>query len=361
MIIGIPKEIKDHETRVALLPEAVRALLRRGHEVLVQSRAGEGAGYSDAEYREAGARLVSSARGLYQNSQLIVKVKEPLPREYGFFRKDLLLFCFLHLAANPKLTLRLVRSGITALGFETLEDRQGGTPLLKPMSEIAGRLASQLAVQYLRSDLGGKGVLLSPTEYSEPGRVVIIGGGNVGRASAEVAAGLGARVLVLDRYPGPLRRWAQPFPNIELSKSSPGKIARALLQADLVVGAVYIPGARTPRVIRREMVKNMEKGSVLIDVAVDQGGASETTRPTTISHPVYELYGVLHCAITNMPALVGRTSSKVLSRVILPYVLEVARRGSAQELLQDRALHSAVNVSGGRVIHPQVAASLAGC
>lgn len=360
MILGVPKEIKDHENRVALLPEAVQLLVRRGHRVLVQCLAGVGAGYADQEYRRVGARLIKTAAELYRNSELVVKVKEPLPGEYSFFRRDLTLFCFLHLAANPKLTRRLARSGITALGFETLEDREGGTPLLKPMSEIAGRLATQLAVQYLRSDLGGKGVLLSPTEYSDPGKVVIIGGGNVGRASAEVAAGLGARVLVLDRAPEPLRRWARWFPNIELAKSTPAKIARQLRNADLVVGAVYIPGARTPRVITRKMVKAMQRGSVLIDVAVDQGGVSETTRPTTISHPVYELYGVLHCAITNMPALVSRTSSQVLSRVILPFVLKVAKKKSPSEILADRELRTAVNVSGGKVIHPQVLASLKG-
>lgn len=358
MIIGIPKEIKDHEKRVALLPEAVRALVRRSHRVLLQRNAGSGCGYSDTAYRKAGASIVASAGELYQRSQLVVKVKEPLPKEYPFLREDLTLFCFLHLAANPHLARALLNSGGTALGYETVEDRQGRTPLLKPMSEIAGRLSTQLGMNYLRTDLGGKGVLLSPTEYSPRGRVVVIGGGSVGRAAAEVAAGLGARVLVLDRHPEPLKKWANSFPTIDLVKSSASSIGRSLTMADLVIGAVHIPGARTPQVIKRDMVKEMEEGSVLVDVAVDQGGASETTRPTSLSQPTYEKYGIIHCAIPNMPAMVSRTSSQVLSNAILPYVMEISRKKRVTDLLKDKVLKSAVNIYGNRIIHPRVKASL---
>jgi alanine dehydrogenase len=352
VIIGIPREIKDRESRVALLPSAVATLRRRGHRVLVQSRAGIGAGYSDADYRTAGAAIAPSAARLWRDAELVVKVKEPLPAEYRFFRRDLRLFCYLHLAAAPRLTRALERSGIQALAFETLV-QDGRTPLLKPMSEIAGRLSVTIGAHFLQSDRGGRGVLLSPTDFSAPASVVVVGGGNVGRAAAEAAAGLGARVLVFDARPEALGKWAGRYSNLTLHLATPARIARALREADLAVGAVYVPGARAPRVIRRSMVKDMPLGSVLVDVAVDQGGAAETTRPTSHSRPVYRTYGVWHYAVPNMPALVSRTASQALSKVILPYVLGVAN-SKDRDLPRDSRLSSAINLWEGEIVHPEL-------
>jgi len=359
MIVGVPKEIKDHEGRVALLPDAVAALVSGGHRVLVQHRAGEGSGYPDALYRKAGAELVTTARSLYGASQMVVKVKEPLPAEYDYFRPDLRLFCYLHLAANPRLTRALVRSGVEALAFETLIEGRA-TPLLRPMSEIAGRLSVTIGAHFLQTDKGGKGVLLSPTDFSEGASVVVVGGGSVGRAAAEVAAGVGARVTVFDIRPEALRMWAKRFPSLRVEASSSKAIAEALKQADLAVGAVYVPGAKAPQVIRRAMVQRMEPGSVLVDVAVDQGGTSETTRPTSHSNPIYRRYGVIHYAVPNMPALVSRTASQVLSRVLLPYVLRVAEKKTTEEMQADSAIASSLNIIEGKISHPAVSASLNG-
>lgn len=354
MIVGIPKETKDHELRVALLPDAVPDLIRAGHTVLLQSGAGCGCGYSDREYQKAGATLLSNATAIWANSDLVVKVKEPTPAEYPLFRRGLRLFCYLHLAANRRLTKALLRSGVFALGFETLQDSRGDTPLLKPMSEIAGRLSAVLGANLLRTDLGGRGVLLSPTQFSMAGTVVVVGGGNVGRAAAEVAAGMGGSVWVFDLYPKKLSAWRKRQPRIEVFRPSHERLTRALSQADLAIGAVYIPGARAPKVIRRSMVRNMQPGSVLVDVAVDQGGAAETTRPTSISDPTYKCFGVIHSAIPNLPTLVCRTASQALSRTILPYVLRVAGIKRSEDLLRDRILKTAVNIAGGKIIHPRV-------
>jgi alanine dehydrogenase len=358
VIIGIPKEMKDQEKRVALLPEAVAVLAASGHRVLVQKGAGTGSGYADAEYRSAGATMVPRAELLYKTSEMVVKVKEPLRAEYRFFRPNLKIFCYLHLAANRSLTRALLKSGAVALGFETLEDAQGGTPLLKPMSEIAGRLAVMLGGHYLQKNHGGRGVLLSPTHFSPPGKVTVVGAGSVGRAAAELAAGLGAEVVVLDIRAVELEPWARDFSNIRLLLSEKNSLSAHLRDSDLVVGAVYVHGARTPKVISREMVRGMPKGSVLVDVAVDQGGAAETTRPTSISRPIYLRYGVVHCAVTNLPALVSRTASQALSRAILPYVQKVAEKTSWEELTRDSLLTSAVNVAAGKIIHSKVKASL---
>jgi alanine dehydrogenase len=357
VIIGVPKEIKDHEGRVVLLPEAVAELVRAGHRVLVQRGAGAGSGYPDALYRQAGAALVPQARALYAQSDLVVKVKEPLPKEYGYFRKGLRIFCYLHLAANPRLTRALCRSGVEALAFETLMEG-GATPLLRPMSEIAGRLSVVVGAHFLQTDHGGKGVLLSPTDFSAGASVVVVGGGSVGRAAAEVAAGMGARVTVLDLKPAALIFWGKNFPAVKIDFSTPESVAQALRTADLVVGAVYVPGAKAPKVIRRAMVRRMEPGSVLVDVAVDQGGASETTRPTSHSHPVYRRYQVLHYAVPNMPALVSRTASQVLSRAALPYVVKVAALPDITQVAADPVLSGAINVRDGKVTHPAVRASL---
>ncbi|MFO1463401.1 MAG: alanine dehydrogenase [bacterium] len=357
MRVGIPKEIKDHEGRVALLPEAVAQLVAAGHQVLVQRGAGAGSGHADSLYRRAGAELVAGARPLYARSEMVVKVKEPLPKEFGFFRPGLRIFCFLHLAANPGLVRALCKHRVTALAFETLVEG-GTTPLLRPMSEIAGRLSVIVGAHYLQSNQGGRGVLLSPTDYSEGARVTIVGCGSVGRAAAEVAAEMGARVHALDLRPEPLAAWAARFSNLRLEASSPQVIAASLREADLAIGAIYIPGAKAPKVIRRAMVRRMEPGAVLVDVSVDQGGASETTRPTSHSQPVYRRYGVIHYAVPNMPALVSRTASQVLSRAVLPYVKRVAALEEVAQLEADPVLRGAINVRGGEVTNPAVLASL---
>lgn len=358
MRIGLPKELKEKETRVALTPEAVGSLIRDGHNVLIQRGAGRLSGFPDSLYRQTGAKMVSTLAEIYRRVDLVVKVKEPLPREYKFFRPGLILFCYLHLAPNKKLVHALCKSRVTALGFETLLDSRGRTPLLRPMSEIAGCLSAQLGAQFLRSDAGGKGTLLSATDYSPPGKVLVVGAGNVGRAAAKVAAGMGARVLALDRHPGPLRSWAKKFSNIHLQTYTPAALRRNISKADLVIGSIYIPGARTPQLIRKAMVRSMAAGSVLVDVAVDQGGAAETTHPTTIARPVYRRFGVIHCAIPNLPALTGRSATQALSKVILPYVRRVAGKRSAEKILQDGMLKSAVNIHRGKIIHPAVLKAL---
>ncbi len=357
VIIGIPREIKDNEKRVALLPDAVAALVREDHQVFIQKGAGDGSDFPDREYLGAGARLLPNARALYRSSELIVKVKEPLPAEYPYFREGLKFFCYLHLAANRRLTRELMKKRVIALAFETLEDETGGTPLLRPMSEIAGRLSVTLGAHYLQKNYGGRGVLLSPTHFSPPGKVCVIGGGSVGRAAAEVAAGLGARVVVLDIQLAKLEAWAKSLPNLELLACSPESLALHLSDSDLVVAAVYVHGASAPKIITKAMVRGMPKGSVLMDVAVDQGGASETTRATSISQPIYLRYGIVHCAVPNLPALVSRTASQALNGAILPYVQRVAGLESLASLIRDPLLASALNVAEGRIVHSKVRAS----
>lgn len=354
VIIGLPKEIKDQEERIALLPSVIKKLTKLGHQVLVQQGAGQGSGYPDSDYRHAGAKLLKGAAAIYSRSELIIKVKEPLPSEYSELRNGQLLFCYLHLAANLKLVDVLRKRGVRALGFETLLDAQGHTPLLSPMSEIAGRLSTQLGAQFLRTDSGGKGLLLSPTAQTAPGRVVVVGGGHVGRAAAEVAAGLGARVQVFDIKPKALQSWAKGLCGLVIKKSTESALTRAMERADLVIGSVYVPGAKTPQVIRREMVRSMAPGSVLVDVAVDQGGASETTHSTSITDPIYKKYGVIHSAIPNLPALVSRSASQALSKVLWPYVRKLCALKDPQQVLTQTAFRGAVNVWDSQVIHPKV-------
>lgn len=354
MIIGLPKEIKDHEERIALLPGVVEKLSKLGHRVFVQQGAGQGSGYHDSDYRHAGAKLVRSAASVYARSELIVKVKEPLPPEYSKLRKGQLLFCYLHLAANMKLIDVLRKRGVRALGFETLLNAKGQTPLLSPMSEIAGRLSTHLGAQFLRTDSGGKGLLLSPTAQTAPGRVVVVGGGYVGRAAAEVAAGLGAIVQVFDIKPKVLKSWAKKQDGVAVKKSTESALARAMKRADLVIGSVYVPGAKTPQVIRRDMVRSMAPGSVLVDVAVDQGGASETTQATSITDPIYKKYGVIHSAIPNLPALVSRSASQALSKVLWPYVRKLCAVKDPGQVLKQSTFRGAANVWDSQVIHPKV-------
>ncbi len=322
-IIGIPKEIKDGEQRVVLIPAEVKELCKKGYQVYVQQHAGVGAGYVDDDYRKAGAKICKQAKQIWQESDLVVKVKEPLPQEFKFFRKNLKLFCFLHLAANPKLAAALKKSHIAAFGFETYLNKQGKTEILRPMSEIAGRLSITLALHYLRKDQGGRGILLSPTLTTDPGHVVVVGGGAVGLAAVELALGLQAKVSLIDLHPEHFTYLENRFPDLKVLPAKVHLLARAMRTADVVIGAVHVPGAKTAKVIRKWMVQLMSPGSVLVDVAVDQGGASETTHVTSLSHPVYVKYGVTHVAIPNMPAMAPRTASQALSKVVAPHLIEV--------------------------------------
>lgn len=354
MLIGIPKEIKDHETRVPLTPGAVKKLIQFGHEIWIEKNAGLLSGFPNQEYQKVGATVVHSAQKIYGQCPLVVKVKEPLISEYKYFHKRLTLFCFLHLAANSKLTQALLENKVTALGFETLMNPNGQLPLLQPMSEIAGRLSVSIGMNYLRSDLNGRGILLSPTNFSPAGRVCILGGGNVGRAAAEVAIGLRAQVELIEKFPQYIEEWKKKFPQIKIKKPSVSILKKSLSQADLVIGATAIPGAKTPKLITTDMIKNMKHNAVFVDVAVDQGGSSETTQVTNLSQPTYRQFNVIHYAVPNIPAMVGRTSSEALSKVLLLYLKKLASRGYLQGVASDKTFASALQMTQGEIIHPSL-------
>jgi alanine dehydrogenase len=353
MRIGIPKEIKPREGRVALVPAAVSELTRHGHEVVVQAGAGVASGYPDVDFRQAGAQIVEDATALYARSRMILKVKEPVPVEYGLLRADHLLFSYLHLAALPELARALCDRGLTAVGFETVTER-GKLPLLAPMSDVAGRLAVQIGATLLHSNNGGRGVLLGGLPAGERGHVVVLGAGVAGGNAAAVAAALGAQVTVFAPSRASLERMHALGPNVTALSSYPASIADAVHTADLLIGAVLIPGARAPKVVTRAMVEQMKPGSVIIDISVDQGGCVETIRPTDYDHPTYLEYDVIHFGVTNMPGAVPRTSSQALATSLLPYVLRLA----ADNGLTDPAIASGINVAGGRVVHPAVAAAV---
>lgn len=355
MRIGIPKEIKPLEGRVALLPEAVGELVRSGHEVLIQTRAGEASGYPDDAYTAHGARIAADAAALYAQATLIVKVKEPIAAEYALLRAEHVLFSYLHLAAVPELARTLMQKGLTAVAFETVEVN-GRLPLLAPMSEIAGRLALQIGAHLLHRPLGGRGLLLGGLPGTERGRVVVLGAGEAGGAAVAAAAALGAEVTVLARSRDSLLRMHALGPNVTALHSSHGAIAEAVRTADLLVGAVLITGARAPHLVTRAMVESMCTGTVIVDISVDQGGCIETIRPTDYRDPTYTEAGVIHFGVTNMPGAVPRTASQALSGAISPYVARLAR----PDWEQDAGLRSGLNVRAGRIAHPAVAAALAG-
>ncbi|MHB1587162.1 MAG: alanine dehydrogenase [Acidiferrobacteraceae bacterium] len=351
MRIGIPREIKPMEGRVALVPSAVSELCRAGHEVMVERDAGLLAGYTDKDYRSAGAQTVPGPEDLYAGARLIVKVKEPVPSEYAMLRAEQLLFSYLHLAANPGLAEALCATGLMAVGFETVE-HQGRLPLLAPMSDIAGRLATQIGATLLHMPSGGRGILLGGLAGTERGKVVVLGAGEAGGNAVRVAAALGAEVTVFERVRERQQAMYQVGSNVTALSPHDDLVQAAVGQADLVIGAVLIVGARTPRLVSAATVARMRSGSVIVDVAVDQGGCIETTRPTDYTAPVYSVNGVLHFAVTNMPGAVPRTASQALSAVLLPYVLMLAARGN------DPAVESGVNVRDGRIVHPAVVAAL---
>ena len=358
MLIGVPKEIKDNEYRVAIVPSGVSALTDKGHEVIVEATAGAGSGFSDDLFIEAGARVVSSAEEVFQAADMIVKVKEPMAPEYGMLKKGQVVFTFFHLVADPALFEAVLNSGITAIAYETIEEESGRVPILEPMSEVAGRLAVQVGAHYLLKPQGGRGVLLSGVPGVKKGRVLIIGAGTVGLNAVKVAVGLGAEVTVMDLDIDRFRHIDDLFGGeVETLVSNPENVGKALLDCDLLIGAVHLPGARTPNIVTRGMVRTMKEGSVIVDVSVDQGGCVETTRPTTHSNPTFLEYGVLHYGVTNMPGSVPRTSTFALTNATLPYVMKLAELGLERAVNEDAAIALGVNVHMGKVTNSAVAES----
>ena len=356
MIIGVPKEIKDKEYRVPLTPGGAESLIHAGHQVLVQSGAGIGSGFSDEQYREGGAQIAQTSEAVFSSAEMIVKVKEPLPEEYHFMRPGLLLFTYLHLAANEELSSVLVDQGVNAIAYETVQLANGSLPLLTPMSEIAGRMAVQIGAHYLEETEGGRGILLGGVPGVRPGSVVILGGGTVGTNAAQVALGLGARVTLIDINLDRLRYLDQVMHgNFGTIASNRRNIAEAVRRAELLVGAVLLPGAKAPVLVSQEMIASMAPGSVAIDVAVDQGGCIETIHPTCHSNPTYTVDGVIHYAVPNIPGAVPRTSTYALSNATLPYITKLANAGFVEAIRQDAALSKGVNTSAGRITCEAVA------
>ncbi|MGH9182280.1 MAG: alanine dehydrogenase [Acidimicrobiales bacterium] len=357
MIVGVPTEIKDHEGRVALTPNGVRELVGHGHRVRVERGAGEGSSIPDAEYSAAGAEPVD-AEGAWAG-ELVVKVKEPQAEEWPHLRPDLVLFTYLHLAANPGVAEALLQAKTTALGYETVQLPGGELPLLAPMSEVGGRLATQIGAHYLEAGSGGRGVLLGGAPGVAPARVVVLGAGNVGWNAAWIAAGMEAEVILLDRDLDRLR-WVDQIHRgrIMTLASNRGAVERAVAEADLVIGAVLVPGRRAPTVVTEEMVRSMRRGAVLVDVAIDQGGCVETSHETTHTDPVYEVHDVLHYAVANIPAAVPHTSTYALTNATLPFVLAIAQDGLSRAVEADPALRAGLNTVAGQVVNSAVAAAL---
>ncbi len=356
MIIGVPKEIKDKEYRVSLTPGGAESLVHTGHKVLIQTGAGVGSGFTDDQYREAGARILLTAEDVYGDAELILKVKEPLPSEYPFLRPGLLLFTYLHLAANQELTQTLVERQVTGIAYETVQLPNGSLPLLTPMSEVAGRMAVQIGAHYLEETQGGRGVLLGGVPGVRPASVVIIGGGTVGINAAQIALGMGARVTVIDVNMDRLRYLDQVLRgSLSTIASNRRNIAEATRRAELLIGAVLLPGAKAPRLVTEDMIATMAPGSVAIDVAVDQGGCIETIHPTSHSAPTYTVHGVIHYAVPNIPGAVPRTSTYALSNATLPYVMKLADKGFAEAVQCDHSLRLGVNTYAGHVTYKAVA------
>jgi len=357
MRIGIPKEIKDHEYRVGVTPAGVSALIAHGHQVLVETFAGARIGFGDALYEAAGA-MITGRQEVY-GCDMVVKVKEPQPSEVALLREGQLLFCYLHLAPEPELTRGLLERKVIGIAYETVTDAKGNLPLLTPMSEVAGRLAVQAGATALQIANGGSGVLLGGVPGVVPGKVLILGGGASGLNAAKMALGLGAEVTVLDVDLARLRHLDDVFGmRVKTRFSEPAAVAELVREADLVIGAVLIPGKRAPQLLTQAMVKTMKPGSALVDIAIDQGGCAETSRPTTHSAPTYVEHGVVHYCVTNMPGAVARTATLALTQATLPLVLELADKGWARALQDNPGLRDGLNVFRGQVMHPAVAADL---
>ncbi|MDT2044812.1 alanine dehydrogenase [Priestia aryabhattai] len=359
MIIGVPKEIKNNENRVAITPAGVASFVGTGHRVLVEAEAGIGSGFTNEDYMKAGAEIIELAADVWAQAEMVMKVKEPLPSEYDYFRPGLILFTYLHLAAEPALAQALKDKGVTAIAYETVAVNRT-LPLLTPMSEVAGRMASQIGAQFLQKSNGGKGILLAGVPGVSRGKVTIIGGGVVGTNAAKLAIGLGADVTIIDLSPERLRQLDDIFGNqINTLVSNPYNIADAVAQADLLIGAVLIPGAKAPKLVTEEMVQTMKPGSVIVDVAIDQGGIVETVdHITTHDQPTYEKHGVVHYAVANMPGAVPRTSTIALTNVTVPYALQIASKGAYKAIQENPALKLGVNVANGAITYEAVARDL---
>jgi alanine dehydrogenase len=356
MIVGVPKERKPDEYRVALLPVGVEELKRAGHHVLLETGAGVGSGISDGQYAEAGAEICVSAQEIYARADLIVKVKEPQPHEWPWLRRGQAVFCFFHFAADEALTRAMLDAGITAVAYETIRDRKGGHPLLTPMSEVAGRMSIQEGAKYLEKPYLGRGILLAGVPGVMPANVVILGGGVVGSNAAKIAGGLGANVFLLDVDMDRLRYLDDIMPpNVTTLFSDRHTILELLELADLVIGAVLVEGARTPLLVRRDDLKRMKPGAVIVDVSIDQGGCVETSRPTTHSQPTYVVDDIVHYCVTNMPGAVGRTSSFALCNATLPYILELANRGVLAAARLDPGIAHGISLHEGKVTNRAVA------
>lgn len=355
MRIGIPKEIKDQEGRVGITPAGVHEFTDANHTVIIEAGAGEESGITDTEYTRRGARIVHTAPEAW-DVDLVLKVKEPLPEEYGYLREDLILFTYLHLAADLELTQALLRSRVIGIAYETVQLPDGELPLLTPMSEVAGRMSVQEGAFYLKKTAGGRGTLLGGVTGVAPANVVIVGGGVVGTHAARVAAGMGAQVTVLEKSPRRMAYLDDVMHGRAITiMSNPVTLEQAVAYADLLVGAVLIPGARAPRLVSTEMVQEMKPGSVIVDVAVDQGGCIETTRPTTHSHPVFTLYGVVHYGVTNMPGALPRTSTFGLTNATIGYAIEIASKGWERAVREDPSLARGVNTAAGHMTYSAVA------
>jgi alanine dehydrogenase len=357
VLIGVPKEIKTREYRVGMTPAGVRALTTHGHRVLVEVGAGDGSGIADEAYVRAGATMVKTAADAW-GAEMVVKVKEPLPPEFAYFRENLILYTYLHLAAEPELTRELANKKVQGVAYETIQLEDGSLPLLRPMSEVAGRMAVQVGASCLEKERGGKGVLLGGVPGTRRGRVVILGGGVVGRNAATIAVGMGAQVTVLDVRAEQMSYLEDVFGGaIETLYSNADNIETALQRADLVIGAVLVPGAKAPLLVTEELISKMEKGSVVVDVAVDQGGCIATCRPTTHDNPTYEVHGVVHYCVANMPGAVSHTSTWALTNTTIGYAVAIANKGLVAAAKADRAVMLGINTFGGHVTYGPVAAA----
>jgi len=358
MIIGVPKEIKDNESRVGITPAGVKALIEAGHKVLVQTQAGAQSGFPDDEYQNAGAEIVGDAGYVWGKSEMVVKVKEPIEPEYPYFREGLVLFTYLHLAPLPDLTSKLLESKVIGIAYETVRDRQGALPLLMPMSEVAGRMSVQVGASYLERERGGRGILLGGVPGVPPAHVCILGGGVVGTNAARIALGFGAKTTLIDVNLNRLRELDDIFNGrLYTLASNSYNIEQATREADLVIGGVLIPGATAPKIVTRAMVSKMKKGAVIVDVAIDQGGCIETAKPTSHSNPSYTVDGVVHYCVTNMPGAVPNTSTLALTNSTFPYVLRMANRGVSEALKQDAGFAEGLNTWHGKLTYRGVADS----
>ncbi|MHB1022748.1 MAG: alanine dehydrogenase [Acidobacteriaceae bacterium] len=356
MIIGVPKEVKDHESRVGITPAGVKALVDAGHKVLVETKAGDLSAFPDDDYQHAGAEIVGSAYDTWRLADMVVKVKEPVEKEYGHFREGLVLFTYLHLAPLPALTDTLLSKKVTGIAYETIRDKQNTLPLLTPMSEVAGRMSVQVGATYLEKERGGRGLLLGGVPGVPPANVCIIGGGIVGTNAAKIALGMGAKVTIVDLNLNRLRELDDIFNGrVYTLASNSYNLARATQEADLLIGGVLIPGAAAPKIVTKEMVAKMKKGAVIVDVAIDQGGCVETARPTTHSDPSFEVNGVVHYCVTNMPAAVPNTSTLALTNATFPYVMKLAKLGVQEAIKADAGFADGVNTYNGTLTYAAVA------